>query len=461
MITVQENLMTTEAQITDPVRWLDAHPEVESVMVAICDLNGGTRGNRLPVSQAGKAFRGGLRMPLSALGVDIWGADVLGNSLVFDTGDSDGILEPTERGLLPVTWGARPSAMLPLWMAAEDGAPFPGDPRRALAAITARFAELGLTPVVASELEFYLVDPSGAHPRPPISPATGQRLSFDNIYSVDELDAFAPFLEDVYAACACQGVPADAAISENGCGQFEINLLHDADPLRAADDAVLFKRIAKGVARKHGFAASFMAKPYGDRSGNGLHIHFSLLDGDGNNVFDDGTEQGSDTLRHAVAGLIAAMPETTLLFAPHLNSYRRIRPGTHAPASAAWGYENRTTAIRIPGGPTVARRIEHRVAGADANPYLVIAGILGAALHGIEAGMTPPDPVIGNAYSAKLPPLPYDWASALAAFEQGALVPMFLDPILSKLLSACKHQEMTAFAERVTDFEYASYLETV
>jgi glutamine synthetase len=453
--------MNAETQITDPAAWLAAHPEIESVTVALCDLNGGTRGKRLPIAQAGKAFKGGLRMPLSTMGVDIWGADVMGNALVFDTGDSDGICEPTERGLLPVTWSTRPSAVLPLWMATEDGSPFPGDPRRALADITARFAKMGLTPVVASELEFYLVDPSDMHPRPPVSPATGRRLNFDGVYSVDELDAFAPFLEDVYTACAAQGVPADAAISENGCGQFEINLLHVADPLRAADDAILFKRIVKGVARKHGFAASFMAKPYGDRSGNGLHVHFSLIDGDGNNVFDDGTERGSDMMRNAVAGLVAAMPETTLLFAPHMNSYRRIRPGTHAPAAAAWGYENRTTAIRIPGGAPAARRIEHRVAGADANPYLVIAGILGAALRGIEEGMTPPEPVRGDAYGKTLPPLPYDWASALAAFDQGALVPSFFDPTLRNLLSACKRQEMTVFAERVTDFEYDTYLETV
>ncbi len=156
--------MTTETRITDPARWLEAHPEIESVIVALCDLNGGTRGKRLPVAQAGKAFKGGLRMPLSTMGVDIWGADVLGNSLVFDTGDSDGICEPTERGLLPITWNDRPSAVLPLWMANEDGSPFPGDPRRALAAIAARFADRGLTPVVASELEFYLVDPTDAHP---------------------------------------------------------------------------------------------------------------------------------------------------------------------------------------------------------------------------------------------------------------------------------------------------------
>ena len=184
------------------------------------------------------------------------------------------------------------------------------------------------------------------------------------------------FLSDIYKACELQNIPADAAISENGCGQFEINLLHVDDPLKAGDDAIFFKRIVKSVARKHGMIASFMAKPYGEESGSGLHVHFSLLDSDGNNVFDDNGESGTDLLKYAVNGLISAMPESMLIFAPHYNSYRRLTPGTHAPTSAGWGYENRTAAIRIPGGDSKARRIEHRVAGADANPYLVLASIL-------------------------------------------------------------------------------------
>ena len=204
-----------------------------------------------------------------------------------------------------------------------------------------------------------------------------------------------------------------------------------------------------------------MSKTYGDRAGSGFHVHFSLLDRNGVNVFDDGTEAGSDIMRYAVAGLLAAMPKSTLLFAPHMNSYRRLRPGSHAPSAVAWGYENRTAAIRIPGGSLKARRIEHRVAGSDANPYLVLAGILGAALVGIEGRMMPAEPITGDAYAQRLPSIPPGWASAVAAFEQGPLIPHFLSTTLQRMLVDCKRQEMEVFAQRVTDFEYHTYLETV
>jgi glutamine synthetase len=164
---------------------------------------------------------------------------------------------------------------------------------------------------------------------------------------------------------------------------------------------------------------------------------------------------------HAVAGLIDSMPETTLLYAPHANSFRRLRPGTHAPSAAAWGYENRTVAIRIPGGPSKARRIEHRVAGADANPYLVLAGILAGALTGIERQMAPPEPVVGDAYEMNLRSLPPDWASAIAAFASGAIVEATFPIMLRDMLVACKRQEQQFFAQQVTDFEYETYLDAV
>jgi glutamine synthetase len=446
---------------TPATEWLAAHPDVASLRAAVCDLNGALRGKRIPASQARKALSGGLRMPLSVAGVDVWGEDIVGSRLVFENGDADGICEWTGRGPLPIGWTAQPTALIPLWLATDQGAPFPGDPRRALAAVVARYTALGLTPVMATELEFYLVDPSGERPTAPVSPVTGRLLDSDSVLAVRELDHFERFLDDVYAACAAQGVPADSAIVENGPGQFEINLMHVADPVRAADDAVLFKEIVRGIARRHGFAATFMAKPYGDRAGSGLHVHFSLVGPDGANLFDDGTDVGSSMMRHAVGGLLAAMPQSTLLFAPHLNSYRRLRPGSHAPSAVAWGYENRTTAIRIPGGPPEARRIEHRVAGADANPYLVLAAILGAALAGIEGRMAPAEPITGDAYSRKLPGIPPDWASAVDAFDQGDMVPAILSPTLKRMLIDCKRQEMEVFARRVTDFEYHTYLETV
>ncbi len=449
--------MSTEA-LKD---WFAKNPEVETVYACVCDLNGSLRGKRVPVAQASKIGDGGLRMPLSLIGVDIWGEDIEDSELVFETGDADGLCDFTGRAPVLVDWTCRPTALTQLWMRQEDGSVFTGDPRRALDAIVDRFNQRGLTPVVATELEFYLVDPSGNAPNSPLSPITGKRLDSDDVYSLDDLEHFDAFLNDVYDACKKQDIPADAAVSENGAGQFEINLLHVADPLKAADDAVLFKRLVRGVARKHGLAATFMAKPYGDRAGNGFHVHFSLVDGVGTNVFDNGGEEGTPLMLSAVAGLLNTMQENALVFAPHVNSYRRLLPGTHAPTGIAWGYENRTTAIRIPGGSYKARRIEHRVAGADANPYLVLASILGGALLGIAGEWTPGDPITGDAYSLDLPQLPSAWATAIAAFEQGTHVTGIYSERLQRMLVQCKQQELSRFSRHVTDLEYHSFLEAV
>lgn len=441
--------------------WLLERPEIETVFACVCDLNGTMRGKRLPVEQASKILGGGLRMPLSILSVDVWGEDIEGNELVFETGDSDGICDFTGRPIVLINWTNRPSALAMLWMLEEDGTPFAGDPRRALSNVVDRYAKRGLTPVVATELEFYLYDPSGTQPQPPCSPITEKRLGSDGALSLDELQHFDEFLDDVYDACAEQDIPADAAISENGAGQFEINMVHVADALKAADDAVLFKRLVRGIARKHGLAATFMAKPYGERSGSGFHVHFSLEDETGRNLFDNGAEDGSPLMLNAVAGLLATMQENTLTFAPHENSYRRLLPGAHAPTSVAWGYENRTAAIRIPGGSSKARRIEHRVAGADANPYLVVASILGGALVGIEDGMEPADPISGDAYNMKLDHLPLDWATAIEAFRRGGHVQRVYSKRLQTMLVESKMQELKRFARQVTDFEYDTYLEVV
>ncbi|MCW1952047.1 MAG: glutamine synthetase family protein [Octadecabacter sp.] len=446
---------------TDVKNWLAERPQIETIFACVCDLNGTLRGKRVPIDQAEKVVAGSVRMPLSVVGMDVWGEDIENSKLVFETGDSDGICDFTGRELLPITWTDRPTAMAMLWMRQEDGTPFAGDPRRALGNIVERYKMLGLTPVVATELEFYLCDPSMDRPDAPRSPVTGKRLDSDGALSLDELQHFDSFLNDVYDACAQQDIPADAAISENGAGQFEINLMHVDDPLKAADDAILFKRLVRGVARNHGFAATFMAKPYGDRAGSGLHVHFSMLDQDGNNVFDNGGEEGTPLMLNAVAGLLATMQENALTFAPHENSYRRLMPGAHAPTGVAWGYENRTAAVRIPGGNHKARRIEHRVAGADANPYLVLASILGGALLGIENKMTPAPAIEGDAYRLDLPHLPLDWASAIEAFEDGKHVAQVFSTQLQTMLVECKTQELKKFARHVTDFEYHSYLEVV
>ena len=441
--------------------WLAENPDVDAIMVALCDLNGVLRGKRIPRTQIDKILNGGMRMPLSACAVDVWGRDVEESELVFTSGDADGVCAVTERGLIPRPWLNNTMPMLQISLLADDGLPFGTDCRMALVNIVKRFKAKKLTPVVATEMEFYLTQIVDGSPQPPILPQSHSPVDKNNILAVSELDALGAFLDDVYASCAEMHILADAAISESGSGQFEINLLHSADPLKAADDALLFKELVKGVAKQHGFSATFMAKPFGDQPGNGMHVHFSLLDKNGKNVFDDGTNEGAEVLRFAVAGLLGAMQESTLIYAPHLNSYRRIRPGQHAPIGVAWGYENRTCAIRIPGGPSTARRIEQRVAGADANPYLVIAAILGAALNGIEAKTLPDPPITGNAYAADSTVLPTEFGSAIDAFASGKESAKIFDPQLVRLFALTKRQERNRFLDWVTEGEYAAYLETV
>ncbi|WP_298435638.1 glutamine synthetase family protein [uncultured Jannaschia sp.] len=444
-----------------PAGWLHDHPEIHSVRAAACDLNGQARGKRFPRRFAHKLETDGTRFPFSILNLDIWGEDIEDSPLVFDTGDADGILKPTERGFVPMPWLATPTALLPVWMYHEDGRPFAGDPRHALAAVLARYAKHGLTPVVATEMEFYLIDDSTRQLRAPISPVSGKRRPGAETLSMRQLDAFDMFFTQLYDACEAMDIPANTAISEAGIGQFEIDLSHQPDALKAADDAWLFKLALRGLARQHGFAASFMAKPYPDYAGNGMHVHFSVLDADGANVFDDGGPQGSDMLRHAVAGLLAAAPASTLVFAPHLNSYDRLVPGAHAPTGLAWAYENRTSAIRIPSGPNAARRIEHRISGGDANPYLLLASILAAALQGIEDAQDPPQPITGNAYAMTLPQIPSRWAEAIDRFESDPWSARLLPSALIRNLVLTKRQELRDIDALTEDERMDLYLDTV
>ncbi len=441
--------------------WLDDHPEVRTIRVAAADLNGQARGKRMPVRFARKVTTEGTRFPFSVLNLDIWGEDIDDSPLVFEAGDPDGILRPTERGFVPMPWLDAPTALLPIWMFHEDGRPFDGDPRHALARVVERYKARGLTPVVAVELEFYLIDDSTKTLRVPPSPRSGKRRQGAETLALRPLDAFDRFFTDLYDACEAMDIPADTAISEAGIGQFEINLMHGPDALKAADDAWLFKMLVKGLARSHGFAASFMAKPYEDYSGNGLHMHFSVLDEAGKNVFDDGTAQGSGIMRQAVAGCLRALAGSTLLFAPHANSFDRLVPDAHAPTGIAWAYENRTAAIRIPSGASAARRIEHRSAGGDVNPYLLLAGVLGAALTGIEDALEPPPPITGNAYALDLPQMPATWSDAIDAFAADPVMPRILPAQLIENYLATKRQELHYVAQISPQEQIELYLDTV
>ncbi|WP_243375098.1 glutamine synthetase family protein [Microvirga solisilvae] len=443
--------------------FLSRNDKIEEIDLLITDLNGILRGKRVPASSLDRLYESGMKLPLSALALDIWGEDVSDCGLIWETGDSDGLCMPCGAGIVPVPWASRPRAQMLLSMNYPDGRPFMIDPRQVLMRQVERAKDMGVTLVVATELEFYLMDGDvlkTGRPRPPAAPESGYPIEVSQLYSMDELEEFSSVFTDIRDACAAQGIPGDTCIVENGPGQFEINLEHINDPVQAADQAVLFKRIVRSIARRHELHATFMPKPYGNQSGSGFHIHCSALDSEGRNIFDDGTETGSKALRHAVGGVLEMMPSSMLIFAPNLNGYRRFQAGTHAPTYATWGYENRTTSIRIPNGSHKARRFEHRVAGADSNPYLVLAAIIAGVLHGLQNECDPGDPVQGSAYdqSSSDKALPSDWDWAIDLFRDNKLLREYLGDDFHKVFLSVKWQERNKMARRVTDAEYATYL---
>ena len=347
-----------------------------------------------------------------------------------------------------------------MWMFTDDGAPFDGDPRHALNRVSTDTPNAAGRCWPPSSWNFTSPEPTDDGIAAPHPPQGGRRLDRTEILSLAELDAFDGFFTAFYRASLAMGIDAQTSIAEAGVGQFEINL-HHTDARRAADDAVLFKHMVKGLARAHGMVATFMAKPYADQPGNGAHVHFSVIDAAGRNVFDDGTGTGNDRLRHAVGGCLIGMAETSLLFLPHGASYDRLAPGSHAPTAIGWGYENRTAAVRIPGGSSRARRIEHRVAGGDICPYLMLAGVLGAAMIGIEDGILPPEPLTGNAYDADLPHIPNSWNAAIDAFETSAMSRRIFPDMLIENLVLTKRQEAAIMADCSARNRLRIYLERV
>ena len=365
--------------------FLESHPEIEVFEVILVDLAGGLRGKWVTRDKIDKVISGGLKLPISSVAFDVWGRDA--EEWVFDSGDGDGMCDADIRTLAPVPWASRPTGQIMISLRELEGKPCAIDPRVILRRQMDRLAEYGLTPVVASEMEFYLFRDEHDSLGRPVHTQTdriGGSLATGQTYCIDTMADMSELMHDIRDACTAQHLPIDTLIKEGAPSQYEINLLHSPDALIAADQALMLQRAIRGVAKKHGLLATFMAKPFGELSGNGMHLHCSLLDQQGHNAFDDGTGQGTDLLRQAIAGCLHNMNASMLLFAPNLNSYRRFRRGTHAPLAPCWGYENRTVSLRVPADAPVATRIEHRVAGADAQPHLVIAGILAGMLHGLS-----------------------------------------------------------------------------
>ncbi len=446
--------------MTSPVaRFREEHPLVQQVDLLLPDLVGVPRGKRLSMDVLERAAAGEILFSSTVYSLDTTGANVDASPLVWEEGDADRPVAPDLATLVPVPW--RPAhAQVIGGLTEPDGSPFFADPRAVLRRVAAGFAEHGLTPVAALEYEFYLLEEEAdGRPRPVGAPPVEGGHNVD-VYRFERLDAQAEFFDLLERYCDAQGIATKAAVAEFAPGQFEVNLAHQADVLRAADAGLMFKRCVKAAARACGRRACFMAKPFSDLAGSGLHVHLSLRDAEGRNLFGE-TEGGEETLRRCLAGMQALMAESMALFAPNANSYRRLQPLSYAPLAPSWGHNNRTVALRIPAGPAAARRIEHRVAGADANPYLVLAAVLAGALHGLEEGGDPGEPVTGNAYEKVPPSLPRDWYPALEELRRAHRLPRYVGRRFRDLYLLCREAERERFAREVTGLDYAWYLDAV
>lgn len=444
--------------------YVATHGAPEIVEVLLPDTHGVLRGKWIPGGAGGKIWGDGVAIPLSIFGLDIWGREVEETGIHIETGDRDGICRPVPGTLKPVPWSPRPAAQVLLSMYEPDlvrggERPWDLDPRHKLARQVERLAALGLHPCVAFELEFYLMKPAaGPDGVPqPVFGTSANGPARQNMYSMSDLDAYAPLLHDIREAASLQGLPADTVISEAAPGQYEVNLYHRRDAMAAADDAILLRRLIDGVARKHGLRASFMPKPFLDFAGSGMHVHVSLTDEAGGNAFGTGTA-GDTLLQQCAAGLLATMADTAVLYVPSYNGFRRLVPGSYAPTGISWGYDNRSVAVRVPNGPPKARRLEHRIAGADAHPHLVLAAILAGMLEGIEKQLTPPAPLVGNAYEAQAPLLTYDMGEAIRSFNGSDFVGRAFGAEYRRVFAIMKEAELAAFERRINPLEYETYL---
>lgn len=363
------------------------------------DISGYPRGKLMPAHSF--AAGGELRIAQAILMQCITGD--YSYDPIFPDSDPDVRLVPDYRTVKRTPWSSVPRAMAIHDCVELDGQPCAFAARSVLKGVLDRYTEQGLTPVVAPEIEFYLTAPNVDPSQPFTAPVArgGRAEAGQSAFSLNMLNELTPFWDAFRSALDGLGIQSDTWIHEVGQTQYEINLVH-GDPVAVADQAFLFKYAAKEISIQHGLNAVFMAKPISGAQGSSMHLHQSVVDASGRNIFstDDGAESAS--FRHFIAGLQTYVPDLMLIFAPFVNSYRRYVSGSQAPVNLEWGYDNRTTGLRIPVSGPAARRVENRIAGADANPYLAIAASLAAGLAGMDEHLVPTEPLPIHANSSAL-----------------------------------------------------------
>ena len=443
-------------------QFLNENPELEKIEFIYVDFNGIPRGKYASPKTLIKAFNGGLRMPISSYVLDVWGDNPKGTGLVM-SGDGDAICRPVSSSLANTPWNSRNTAQCLVSMEDGNGEPIYADPRHILSSVLDRFNKLNLKPVIAPEMEFYLVDKQlqkNGHPQMPLIPGTQRRYEEVQLLNLSEMDDFEGFFALVEKSAHSLGIPAETAIKECAPGQFEINLLHHDDALLMADQTFLMKRLIKNCARKFNMNATFMAKPFSEEAGNGMHAHLSVVDKDGNNVFKvDKNNQPQGIFAEAISGLLKTTPDFLSFYASHSNSYRRlVHNADHAPTTLSWGNENRTALIRLPEASAEATRLEFRLPSADSNPYLVFASILSSVLSGITEKHPLDKETLGNAHAQHEPALAITWREAVHKTSESLIVKEFFGERFQKSYQCVKESEIKRFESTITDFEYNSYL---
>ncbi len=447
--------------------FLESHPDLEILELLVPDMNGIIRGKRLDVSEAETLFSKGINFPAATHLLDSSGNVIDGLVLGTDDGDPDVTAKPVADSLTSIPWLDKPAAQAMITMFNRNGEHYANESRNILRDVINKFEADGFRATVAVELEFYLIQDKDAlsiNPRHGPLPGTILQDEGPQVYSMEDLRELDPFFNQLKEACKIQKIPTGTIISEFSRGQFETNLHHVDDPLLASDHAILLRRAVRETAKSFGLGATFMAKPFMETAGSGMHIHISLKNEKGDLLFLTDSKQETNynqNVEHAVGGLAQTMEEGMAIFCPNANSYRRFQPGFFAPITPNWGPNHRNLSIRIPLSDSDNVRIEHRAAGADANPYLVMACVLAGIHCGLINKITPPEMISEREVIDPEVTLPVKWDKALDAFENATVLNEYLGNEYSDLFLRSRRCEMDRFTSQISNKDFEWYLRTI
>lgn len=444
--------MTTKLdQLTD---WLKER-KITEVECLISDLTGIARGKISPTSKF--IAEKGMRLPESVLLQTVTG-DYVDDEIYYDLldpADIDMFCRPDENAAFLVPWAIEPTAMVIHDSFDKHGNPIALSPRNVLKRVLQLYTDRGWQPSVAPEMEFYLTKRSDDPDYPLQAPIgrSGRQETGRQSFSIEAANEFDPMFEDMYDWCEAQGLDLDTLIHEEGTAQMEINFRH-GEALHLADQILVFKRTMREAAMKHNVTATFMAKPMSGEPGSAMHLHQSVIDiRTGQNIFTQANGEFSELFLHHIGGLQKYIPEILPLLAPNVNSFRRFLPDTSAPVNVEWGVENRTVGLRVPDSLPENRRVENRMPGADANPYLALAASLLCGYIGMVEGLQPSPPVEGRAYERRNLRLPVTIENALERMENCKTLEHYLSPTFIRGYIAVKRAEHENFKRVISSWE--------